>query len=268
MADDTKQEENLEEEVVDQTQEEAQVDSQESEELQEEAQETEQVEGEQETQEETQEETQQEETQEEPQPPSRREQLRIQKLLHKYPNLQERVAPQQQSGINYKDMIEADEQVYDQLDQASQEFGNTKYQEGVQTAQFYSWRTDLKIDTPQVYRDHPELDPKNEEGFNPALADTLNQMYLSTVGYNGKSVKNPDISYRDYIDSMYELVDEAASHKVERTQANIVKQAARTGLRPDGSSAKRLDLSKAPQAMTDEELDAVIASSGFAPKKR
>jgi hypothetical protein len=67
---------------------------------------------------------------------------------------------------------------------------------------------------------------------------------------------------------MFELVDEVSSRKVQQSQKNIAKQASRTGLRPDGSSAKRLDLSKPPEAMTDEELDAMIAKSGFSPKKR
>jgi len=59
---------------------------------------------------------------------------------------------------------------------------------------------------------------------------------------------------------MMELADRTAATKTQKSAKNIAKQAAQTGLRPDGSKAKRLDLSKAPEQMSDEELDAFISS--------
>ena len=62
-----------------------------------------------------------------------------------------------------------------------------------------------------------------------------------------------------------ELVEEIAGQKNAQTVKNVTKQAAQTGLRPDGSSAPRMNLNKAPQDMTMEEL---YASIGQKPPKR
>jgi hypothetical protein len=254
--------EKVNEEVKDQTQEVAEA-------TQDEAQE--------ETQEEVQNEEEQEEQQLEDEPeqtqqqaneqPSSRETLRIQSLLKKYGPPQERTAPQNQ--VDYKSMIDADDAVYEELDQASQRFGNQQYQEGLKQANAITFNTRLEVDAPKVASKYTQLD-KDSDDFNPAVASSLNEMYLSAVGYNPQdgSVTNPNLRYADYIDAMFELVEETASRKVQQSTRNITKQAANTGLRPDGSSAERLDLSKPPEAMTDKELDAYIAKQGFAPKKR
>jgi hypothetical protein len=55
-----------------------------------------------------------------------------------------------------------------------------------------------------------------------------------------------------------ELVEEIAGQKNAQSVKNIVKQAAATGLRPDGSSAKRLNLNQSEKTMTLEELYAAI----------
>ena len=53
-----------------------------------------------------------------------------------------------------------------------------------------------------------------------------------------------------------ELADNMAGVKTQQATRNIAQQAAKTGLRPDGTSVKPLDLNKAPEDMTDEELRA------------
>jgi hypothetical protein len=245
---------NVDEEVVDQTQDDAQEEVQE--------QETE------EQAEDSQEQSEAEDTQEEERQPSRREQLRINNLLKKYGDPYENRAPSQNTqGIDYRKMIDADDEVYSQLDTASQQYGQQQYNQGLEEAKFLNWRTDLKIDTARVNQEHNVLDTRSDS-FNPALADSINQMYLNAVGYDGKRVANPNLSYADYVDAIFELADEAASRKVESTQRNITRQASRTGLRPDGSAAKTLDLSKDPSQMSDAELDAVLAGNGLAPRKR
>ena len=96
-------------------------------------------------------------------------------------------------------------------------------------------------------------------------------MYLSTVGYDERTgyVANSNIRYAEYVDAMMELVDEAASRKVETTRRNVTRQASRTGLRPDGSSARTtaVDLSKDPSQMSDKELDAAMSKLGLNPKQ-
>lgn len=243
----------VDEEVLeDQPQEEAQEELQEEEQQEEELTEDEQ--------EELPEDSQEEEA---PEQPSRREQLRIQSLLRKYGDPTDRQAPQQK-GIDYRDMINADDEVYEQLENRTSEYASQVYQEGVQRAEYLNWHTGLKIDTPNVHRDFPEV------AKNDRLRDSLNEEYLSFVGFDPKTqtVKRPEVSYYDYVDARVEQAKELAETMVERTRKNVTRQAARTGLRPDGSSAKRLDLSKDPSQMTDEELDAALAKQGLLPKKR
>jgi hypothetical protein len=194
--------------------------------------------------------------------------LKFKQIFQQQQNQPRPQAPQNQ-GINYQDMIDADPEVYTQLQQASQQFGEQQYRQGLQEANTLRFQTRLEVDAPKVEAKYPALD-KNSPDFNPAVADSFNEMYLSAVGYDKRNgtVQNPNIRYSDYIDAMFELVNEAASRKVETTTRNVTRQAAQTGLRPDGSSAKRLDLNKDPSQMTDEELDAAMAKAGLAPKKK
>ncbi len=83
------------------------------------------------------------------------------------------------------------------------------------------------------------------------------------VGYDAETdtVKNPNIRYADYIEAQMELAEAIAGEKNQKTVQNIAKQAATTGLRPDGSKAKGLNLNQSPDQMTDEELAAAIAAT-------
>ena len=63
-----------------------------------------------------------------------------------------------------------------------------------------------------------------------------------------------------------ELGEVIGAKKAQTAAKNVAKQARTTGLRPDGSSAKRLDLNKAPDQMTDEELDAFLNKAGVPTK--
>jgi hypothetical protein len=211
--------------------------------------------------------TGQEAEEEEEQPMSRRERLRVQDLLGKYPDLQERTKVQ---APNFRDKVQGDEDTYKILEQTTQDFGQNLMDEATKRVEFTNWKRFLTIDDNQVRGKYPELD-KNNEKFYPALADALNVKYLRTVGYNpgnpekgiSASVQNPDISYQDFVESEMEFANELASMKVSDTQKNIARQAAHTGIRPGGTSSKRLDLNKAPQNMTDEELKAAIAQGGL-----
>jgi hypothetical protein len=57
-----------------------------------------------------------------------------------------------------------------------------------------------------------------------------------------------------------ELGEKIGSRRSQATAKNVAKQATQTGLRPDGSQAKKLNLNKAPEDMTLEELYAVTGS--------
>lgn len=194
--------------------------------------------------------------------PSRREQLRVQKLLEKYGDPDKPQQPRTPEGINFREQLEAEEPVYEQLEKQTQEYGTQQYNEGLKRAESIRWETMENIDAPNVAGKHKFLD-KESPDFEPAVADAMTRRYLNMVGYDPNTglVAHPNIRWSEFVEAEMELADRLASTKVENTQKNITRQAAQTGLRPDGSAAKRLNLNQAPETMTDEELDAVIKSS-------
>jgi len=214
------------------------------------------------------EEPQEEGTTEEPAPPSRREQLRIQQLLAKYgdPRQKQQQPPKQPEALDYRQTLDADDEVVNTLENDRRTYGESQYNEGLKRAEFIDWKTSLKIDAPVVEKKYPILDPNSEE-FHPAVADAMNTWYLKMSGFDPdtQTVRSADMSYADFVEANMELVEEIAGQKNAQTVKNVAKQAASTGLRPDGSSAKRLDLTKPPEEMTTEELYAAI---GMKPPKQ
>lgn len=211
-----------------------------------------------------------EESEEEKRPPSRREQLRINQLLDRYGHPDDRKTDREQQGINYRDMIDADDEVIQKLERASKEFGTEQFNSGLQEANKVKWETRLEIDSPRVAEKYPQLD-KDSDDFNPGVANSINQLYLSAVGYDKTTgnVREPNMRYADYVDAFFELVDEAASRKTETARKNVTRQASRTGIRPSGTTARTtLDLNKAPAAMTDKELDAAMQKMGLMPTQK
>lgn len=209
--------------------------------------------------------TQEEGAKEAPSEPSRRENLRIQQLLAKM-NAQKRSAPsqpEQPKALNYREALEADDEVVKTLEQDRETYGQHQYTQGLsqaeKLAQSQMFHTRLELDAPKVAKDYPIFDNKSPE-FNPVLTDSVNRMYLNFVGYdhNTGSVERTDVRYAEFVEAIFELGNEIGTKKAEASRKNIAKQAASTGLRPDGSKAKGLNLNKAPSDMTDEELEAVI----------
>ena len=201
---------------------------------------------------------------EEPEPkPSRRESLRIQQLLEKMKHNQEpTVQPPVQGGMDYASNLDADPEVVRQLEADRQAAAQTSYQQGLDQAKSIQFHTRLEIDAPKVEQKYPILNKESEE-FNPAVADAVNSWYLQMTGYDPStnSVSNANIRYSDFIEGVMELGEKTAGQKVAQSSKQIAKQAAQTGIRPDGSQAKKLDLSKAPQDMTTEELETFISKN-------
>lgn len=199
---------------------------------------------------------------EEEKPPSRREQLRIQQVLEKLKQKDSRPeAPVKPDALNYSD-LDADPELVKQLEADRRKYGEDLYTQGVEQSKSILFHTRLEVDAPRVEAKYPQLD-KDSDQFDPAIANALNSSYLHLVGYDEKTdtVQNPGIRYADYIEAQFELANAIASEKVVKTSKNIAKQAASTGLRPDGSTAKRLNLNQNAEDMTDEELQAKIAQS-------
>ena len=174
---------------------------------------------------ETQEEESEEEEEETPPAPSRREQLRGAQLLKKYGPPPEQKPEQRPEAPNYRDMIEAPDDVYDKLEKSNKDFGDRQYQNGqnaaLQQMRTVEWRTTLHIDAPSVEREYEVLNPKSEH-FHRALADTMNKLYLQATGYDERTglVQNPNIRYKEFVDGYFELADEIATNKVSQTTTN------------------------------------------------
>lgn len=213
----------------------------------------------------------QEEKEEEPEPvqpepkePSRRENLRIQQLLEKMSKKEEpKEAPTPSRGMDYGSELDADPDTVAKLEQDRQKYGQELYNQGLEQTKSLQFMTRLELDAPKVESKYGILNPADKEKFDPAVANAVNTWYLQATGYDQKTgtVSNPNIRYAEFTDSMMELVDQISSQKVAKSAKNIAKQSATTGLRPDGSSAKRLNLNKAPGDMSDEELDAFLGQA-------
>lgn len=200
---------------------------------------------------------------EEPQP-SRRETLRVQKLLQKYGTPPDIKAPKVEGTLDYNQALEADEDTIRKFEADRQYASDAAFREGLQQSQLREWERDIKYELPQVKQQYKFLDPNDKENYNKVAEEALNEKYLRFVGFRPAtentpaSVMYPDVSYLEFVESEMEFADELANQKVAQTTKNIARQVAKTGLRPDGSRAKSLNLNKAPEKMSDEELDAII----------
>ena len=194
---------------------------------------------------ETPEEPEVEEAPAEEEKPSRREQLRVRDLLKKYPDLNK--TPESKAP-DFRDKVEADEDTRKILEETAKEYGQSQYNQGLEQAKTLNWRTNVRVDEMKVDQKFPDLDSETIED--------LQDGYLAMVGYDPStdSVRNPNISWADYVETQVNTANRIAGRKTAESSKNIAKQVAATGLRPDGSSAKGLDLSKSPKDMTDEEL--------------
>lgn len=198
----------------------------------------------------------------EPKPPSRREQRRVSQLLEKYGDPEKPAEKPKASGIDYEKEIDADDDTRKKLADDRQQAADTGYERGLEQAKSIQFHTRLEIEAPRVEAKYPQLD-KNSSEFKPEAANDVNSFYLNLVGYNAKdkTVKNTDIRYGDFVDAIFTLANDLAEQKTQQVTKEVKRQAAQTGLRPDGSSAKKLNLNKEPHDMTDEELDAYIAQA-------
>ena len=197
-------------------------------------------------------------------PPSRREQLRINDLLKKYgpPPEAPRTAPSQ-DRMDYAQQLEADPEVVKRLEADRQAAAQQAYQQGQQAAtqqvQYNQFYNNIRFDLPLVSDKLSKLDPEDVK--------SIDEEYLAITGANPQTmtVRNANIGYAEFVEARLEQAERLATRMNQETVKNVAKQAATTGLRPDGSSAKKLNLNQAPQNMSLEEL---YASIGQTPPKK
>lgn len=187
--------------------------------------------------------------------------LGMNKILDRIQAVRETPSQRQKSEpLDYRQAIDAPDEVYEQLTSDRDAYGQSQYEQGVSEASRNSrldkWELSAKIDYPLVADKLSKLAPED--------VDVLNREYFLVSGVKQtpdggiQDVTNPNISYADFVNARIEQAERLAARMNLNTQRNVARQAANTGLRPDGTSAKPLNLNKAPQDMTDAELDAYI----------
>lgn len=192
---------------------------------------------------------------------SKRKAARLAKLENLVSNLRgddQAPKPPVPKGMDYAEELSADEETISRLEQDRRQAAEASYNEGLERAKSIQFHTRLEIDAPRVESKYSHLNPESED-FNASQARALQDWYIASVGFDPKTdtVANPKLRWADFVDGIMELADSMAGAKVETTQKNIVKQAANTGIRPDGSASK-LNLNKTPDKMTDDELSAMM----------
>ena len=197
-------------------------------------------------------------------PPSRREQLRINDLLKKYGNPPEtqQVVPSH-NRMDYSTSLDADPEVVRQLEADRQRAAQEAYTQGQQASnqqlQYSQFYNNIRFDLPLVAEKLKSLDSEDVQ--------SIDNEYLAITGANtvNGTVRNPNIGYAEFVEARLEQAERLATRMNAQTVKNVARQAAATGLRPDGSSAKRLNLNQSPDKMTLEEL---YAKTGGTPWKQ
>lgn len=212
-------------------------------------------------------------------PPTPRENKRIQAVLKKLADAQARpVVPEiPKPGKPNEPIIGEGEYDIDQINKMAEEYAQRRYEAGAassnqrlaETQNAIQFQTRLELDAPKVTSKYEFLNQDSDK-FDPGAASFINEMFLKTVGYNPQNgtAQNQNIRYDEFVEGIVELRETLAAAKVVDSQANIASQAARTGVRPGGGTAKSYSGTD-PSKMTDEQLEAEITASLAAlPRRR
>lgn len=176
------------------------------------------------------------------------EELKLNKILDRVTKGSEK--PSKKSSEDYKPLdyeasLDADKDIIEKLKKDRDEYGRRQSNEALEEIESAQFRMRLEIDAPKVAQRHKFLDNEDPNNFDPAAADAINRMYLTTVGFNPETgkVQNPSLRYAEFVDAFVELVDKTAQAKTIKARQNITKQAARTGLRPSGKDSGPVKIS-------------------------
>jgi hypothetical protein len=128
----------------------------------------------------------------------------------------------------------------DQLEQDRRQYGQDNFNKGVQQGtQLYElerFGDRLETDIDRVLTKH-ELTEKREQ--------MLLNSYLREVGAqedaNGRlTIARPNLRFRDFAEDYIGQLDEVIQEELSRSSKNLVSQAARTGVRPNGNTRNSL----------------------------
>jgi hypothetical protein len=139
--------------------------------------------------------------------------------------------------LDYKETIDADEQVISQLSQDREQYATSLQEQTNERLTTELWKRDIKSDLALVKEKLDRLDPSD--------ARAIDREYLLYSGYDQEAgrVANPTISYAEFVEAQIERAEKIAANLNVRTQQNVAKQAAQTGLRPTGGASKATKIS-------------------------
>lgn len=201
---------------------------------------------------------------------SPRQQKRVEQIEEiKLNKILERVTggkvPQSQGykPLDYKETIQADDEVMSQLSDDREQYGQQKFNEGLEQLKYVEWKNNIRFDLPIVKEKLDQLPP--------AVARAIDKKYLifSQADVENGRVGNPNISYAEFVEAEIEQADMIASVRNQDSQKNIVKQAAQTGIRPNGAVSKATkvssaeDLANISQEDWDKNKDSYLRQMGI-----
>lgn len=214
-----------------------------------------------------------------PRQQKRVDQIEEQAKEHKFNKILDRIQnarpasrqqPSVNDALNYREAIDAPDEVYDSLEQDRTQYGKQEreqgYSEGLKTAEAIEFRTNLKLDLPLVKEKLDKLDP--------ADAEAIDRTYLQMVGYDPSTgyVQRNDIGYADFVEAQIEMAERLAANLHASSQKNIAKQAANTGVRPDGATRQGIriespgDIAKLTPEQFEKNREAIYKQLGLPSK--
>jgi hypothetical protein len=151
--------------------------------------------------------------------------------------------------LDYKSTIDADEDTVKQLSDDREKYAQHQYNEGLEQVKASEWKTNIRISLPLVKDKLDRLDPSD--------VSTMDREYLLYSGFNKETgrVQNPDIDYADFMEARIEQAERLAKNLNIKSQQNITRQAAQTGLRPTGGTSKSNKISSAEDVASISAAD-------------
>jgi hypothetical protein len=165
------------------------------------------------------------------------EEMKLNKILDRVTG--GKVPAQNRSGYNpldYKQTIDADDEVVSQLTSDREQYGQDQRSQGqaeaMEQLKYVEWKNNIRFDLPMVKEKLDQLPP--------AVALAIDQEYMLYSGFDKETgrVANPNISYAEFVEAQIERAEAIASIRNQDSQKNIVKQAAQTGIRPNGATSR------------------------------
>jgi hypothetical protein len=149
------------------------------------------------------------------------------------------------------------------LEKDRQQFGDSRYAEGVKLQRFYDqqerYHDRIETDSDWVANKYSFLDEDSDD-FDPELNKAITELFFEAAAYNPKThvFNNTNIRYKPFVQRYVQSMQKFASGRSD----DSIKPRPRTGVQPSGPGRKPPQLSwKNPGEMTDDELKAHINAS-------